>query len=516
MAEDTLENDWGVHLITHTERRHGRRTFGGFSVDLENAVKGYKLNSVHMCGTDANKQALCLCTETDYSRCLFGIGCYVGGDKVHSEISTSGYTPKQLLAMPKKHCEVSPSFKYHLQTVPLPYHVPSTWLEESGGLQEHEDHCLRHLHELLMNGLFAGQAYRVILLEYILAGNGGMLSHRYLLQLAKLLKQFDVVIVADEILTGGRVGPELTMTTTMPPEVQERVHYITLGKFLGAGVVLEKKPNKPTDVGPDYRGFSTQADCGLPSKILNEVMQRIDAGLIQERKAAVLKMMEVKGKGKAKTTSEHFWGEGLLMFYSSGRGMVTKGLKCRGLPRLERTRLVKLNPKKSHWTRSTVCKTLFATTRGWMENQRILLLEGDRCFTFLVVNYISIRQQTQVHGKDNSFCFHAEEVVEFVGEEVSHCYARRFRSPLTGRELEASPLRMFNRAIKESVLNTKDCHALYRKRVGSRRIQYTFVNEKYLLSSGMGGQPIRLKCHPMSIQWKSQAPSADSIKVGIL
>ena len=106
-----MENEWGVNYVTHTERRCGCRTFNGFAVDVALAIPDYKLYSVQMSGTDANAEAILMANEGDMKRCLFGIGSYVGGDKQTQMYSTSGYSARQLLAMPQEYNEANCSAK---------------------------------------------------------------------------------------------------------------------------------------------------------------------------------------------------------------------------------------------------------------------------------------------------------------------------------------------------------------------------------------------------------------------
>ena len=88
MAEDTMENGWGVRLITHTKKRSGAVSLTQFRQELSAYIPHYSLHSVHISGTDANSKAICLATCDDYSRCLFGLGSCVGGDVRHQTLST--------------------------------------------------------------------------------------------------------------------------------------------------------------------------------------------------------------------------------------------------------------------------------------------------------------------------------------------------------------------------------------------------------------------------------------------
>lgn len=471
MAEDTMENEWGVNFITHTERRCGRRTFNGFDIDISLVVPGFKLHSVNMSGTDANGEAIALATDCHYKRCLFGVGCYVGGDKPHQMYSTSGYTPRQVLAMPQCYEEANAQCKE--QTVPLPYHIESDWMT-ADKLLAYEKKCLLHLHETLLFALFIGRPYKALVLEYILGGNGAELSHRFLRELGLLLIRFDVVVIADEVLTGGRVGPGIAMTTSMPKEYVDCVEFITLGKFMGCGVVMRKRGNKPVDVDVALRGFSTQAECGLPSKILNDVLIRLGTGLLEDRKQLVLKTM----KCSSPDAFEHWWGRGLLLFSTYKRPQTTKGLKCRLLPRLELSKLVKLDSLKTGLTRSSVCKEIVGVVEGWIRCQREQRSMGENAFTDALVAYLLCQEPT-----NDMVVFRPEDVLDYIGEGLAEKMAKQYwlrELNKHGRRVTPSPTSLVKRAIMSATTNTRDSRIIYKKRVGNKRTEVNMVDKKVL------------------------------------
>ena len=473
MIEDTMENEWGVAFISFTEKRCGRRTFNNFGLDISREVPGYQLHSLQMCGTDANAEAIRLATDHDSSKCLFCVGAYVGGDTASLDFSTTGYTANGLLSMIKPYDSCGPKAKR--QTVPLPYHVPSEWLDPDL-LRRHEEECLEHLHRRLLLAMLVGQPYRALVLEYMLGGNGGILSVDFLKRLARVLEKFQVVIVADEILTGARVGPSIAMTTTLPDCIQERVEFITLGKFISCGVVLRRTPKKPVDIGARIRGFSTQADCGLASRLFDEVVKRLESGLLQERRKEVLKVM----KCLHPDTYEDSWGKGLQIYTAFGRGAVMKGLKCRLLPRLEKSKLRRLDPKRSIWNRSTVCKGLVETTSEWIQRQYVDNLQGEHCYNSILVNYVTSRQ---ISEQDEYLAFRYEELIDFVGKKKLECITKGYKQQQleeTGRKITASPEVLLKRAICSSISNTKESRAIYRKRIGHKRIEYNLVEARLL------------------------------------
>lgn len=468
-----MENEWGVNYVTHTERRCGRRTFNGFAIDVALAIPDYKLYSVQMSGTDANAEAISMATDGDMKRCLFAIGSYVGGDRQTQMYSTSGYSARQLLAMPQQYFEANPQCQE--QTVPLPYHIQSDWLTDTR-LRKYEKYCLDHLHETLLFAFFSGRPYKAILLEYILGGNGAELSCEFLTSLSYLLKLFGVVVIADEVLTGGRVGPGIAMTTNMPREFQKCVEFITLGKFMGCGLVLQRKQPKPVDVGLSLRGFSTSADCGLASKLLEEVVTRINAGLLEERHELVLRKMNCSSPA----TKEDWWGHGLLLFFAYKRPQIKKGLKSRALPRLEKSKLMKLETHKTDFTRSVVCKHIVECVEEWVHYQHEQRKIGDDAFLAWLVEYLL----SDFVAKNESIAlFRAQDVIDYMGKDVAEKTASTYhigQLVKTGRRVGPSPDSLIKRAIVSATSNTKDSRSIYKKRLGNKRVEFNLVDGSIL------------------------------------
>lgn len=463
-TEDTMENGWGVKYVTYTEKRSGRQSFNGFSRDIEKAVDGFTLHSVQMCGTDANAVAISLATNCEYSRCLFGIGSYIGGDELHQSLSSSGYQINSGLALPKSYTEACPQCQE--QTVPLPYHVPCEWLDNKS-LDVYENRCLLHLHYRLLLACFIGKPIRAILLEYILGGNGGELSVKFLRRLGHLLQHFNVAVVVDEILTGGRVGPDMTMTTGMPAVFLECVQSITMGKIMGCGLVLVKKPKTVQELPEVLRGFSTQAECGLPSKLFDEVVKRIQAGMIQQRRNEVLKLMGCLGADK----EEDHWGQGTQIYTTYSRGSVLQGLRNRCLPRLERSKLKKNSAVRSKWTRKTVCMALVGSVDEWILCQHARTLTGEHAFKSSLVFFLIDKISTHGRSEDRYVNFRTEEVENFLGKKGEEMAREHndYQLKAKGRRCNAQPITLIKRAIIDAMANTKDTRLIYKKRVNFKR-----------------------------------------------
>lgn len=463
MLEDTMQNRWGVTYITYTEKRCGRRTFSAFKQDISKEIPGFQLYSVQMCGTDANAVAISLVTNYDYSRCLFGIGSYIGGDECHQNLSSSGYQGRIGLALPKEFEEASPQCK--LQTIPLPYHVPSK-LYSTDSLRVYENRCLVHLHQRLFYAELTGAPIKAILLEYVLGGNGGELTLEFLKKLGRLLKYFNVSVIADEILTGGRTGKSVVLTSEMPPEFVERIECITMGKFVGCGLVLCREERECSlEV---LRGFSTQADCALPSKLWTEVVQRIKNGMIEERRAKVLKLMNCVGPSK----EEDHWGRGLQIYTSYSRGSVLQGLRNRCLPRLEKSKLIKSSVTRTQWTRLTVCNALVETSDEWILRQQSDMVTGQHSFVAALIAYIFNRVSNNRDGQNDDYIhFRSDDVSQFLGKrgDVLANEHNNWQRTHKGKKTNAKASSLVKRAIADSITNTHQSRIIYKKRIGYSR-----------------------------------------------
>jgi 4-aminobutyrate aminotransferase-like enzyme len=359
-TEDEMENAWGTDLVPNTYK-HCKKSFGDFDKAIRSDVPGYKLENCVSSGTNANQDAMLLASNCNLELCLYAQGSYVGGNRYTQEVSTSMYDAKSLLSVPR--FPDNATQRCLMQTVALPYWVDCTTYSDSEKC-EHENRCLRQLHLVLVIGRLAGKAHRALLIEYILGGNGGELSMGFLTKLGCLLKVFGVVVVADEVLTGGRVGPDMVMTTRMPKEFRERVEYITMGKFMHCALILKQVPKKPTQQDELLRGTSTNHDAGEPLALWNLVRQQQKNGVIEKRQKQVMEKMRLK------KDSESIWGRGILLFSRKTRWQLTKGLKNRMLPMMVTNYPIRpLSCKKSKWNRSTVTKFLRDGAEEWMDAQ---------------------------------------------------------------------------------------------------------------------------------------------------
>lgn len=355
---DNMVNNWGTGLIQN-ERKYAESTPDLLDGEIRKAVPGFKLIGVLESGTGANDRAISLATGANYTRCLFAMGSYSGGTGILQTLSSTQMTTNWQISLVQHPQDCSLAAQE--QTVAMPYHIPHRDLMRAS-IQEMEKLCLDSLNVKLMHAVLRGRPYKAMLLEYILSGSGGELSVPFLLELAKLLKQYNVTIIADEIMTGGRCGPTMAITTALPTEFIERVGFVTLGKVVSCGLVLVRAK----DNYEKSRGTSTELEVGEAFYRFTTIAERIFSGFIDLKLQKVFKAI--------KLDPDLVWGRGLLLFSNKARSGLQRGLKNRMLPTLEhhgKTR-IQLGFTDTPWTKAVVHALLFEGCRSWMEHTQVL------------------------------------------------------------------------------------------------------------------------------------------------
>ena len=95
-------------------------------------------------------------------------------------------------------------------TVGLPYFLHGTLTNAK--LEAYEDRCLQELHVRCLAARISNAPLKVLLMELLLAGNGGMLSDGALTRIGILARHHNFCIILDEIMTGGRTGTMLLLS----------------------------------------------------------------------------------------------------------------------------------------------------------------------------------------------------------------------------------------------------------------------------------------------------------------
>lgn len=475
--QDELANNWGTNLVYTCGG--GNKSQRAFECDIANAIPGYYMQSLRESGTAANFEAVQLATDNNPSSCVYALGAYVGGDRFTQSLSTCRYTAGHCLSMPVDYAEADADCKR--KTVPFPYYVKHDGMKEED-LKTFEDSLLLFLNKRLALEQLKGTPIRALMLEYILSGCGAELSEDFLKRLGRLLKQFEVQVIVDEILTGGRVGPDIVMTLSMPEEFRSQVSYITMGKFMDAALVLRKntlpRPEK-------LRGTSTLIESGKPCQLFNEVLSRIEDGMIQKRSAQVLQTLRVIDN------KEQWWGRGCLLFTTHTRWENLRSTKNRCLPMLETRPVRKGSCRKSEWNRTSVSNKIHKCAMNWVSEQTKVFSTGEDMFLFSLVNYLFT-----CRANEDEIWIRPEEVVRFIGAEKAERMAMDLRLMYLKRGyrcvLKAEAL--INRVINSAILNNHDTKVIVKRRKMKTRKLITLVK------ASLVGCKLVLPSHAISMQ----------------
>ena len=470
-GEDDMENNWGCNLVYGS--KEGGRTLQALDRAVKQQVPGYKLHTLEASGTQANLTAIHLLTNSEPRRALFAVGSYCGGDQLLQSLSSSAYTAKSQLSLPKDYDDASPDCKR--QSVSLPYMIDNADMALSEW-EDYETKCYEYLYRTLFVAQINGKPYKVLMLEYVLGGCGAELRPEFLERLAGLLKQFHIAVIADEVLTGARVGPTMTMTTSQPTAFKECVEVITMGKFLNCAIVLRKRPNKPIEVEEPIRGTSTHLDCSHACRIF--ISATNNQRLIPSRRRQVLHKFGFGGKAD----TELHWGRGLLVFTNVSRPQLTRGLKNRLLPMIENTKIRKSRCVTTTWNRSSVAKLVKKKVEDWLCMQEKDASSSLSTFQVSLVEYIFAKTRLVAMTED-SFVFHQDQVWEFIGlaSATEKADVMRIALALKGVSTKKKPKAFLHAAILKAIANTKSTHGVFKKRVGNRRTEYVYVSAEYFL-----------------------------------
>lgn len=426
-----MQNFWGCSLV-NLEIRRNEPQFSTLCDKMLTLVPGYKIVNYGLTssGTYANSKAMEIALGDDRSRCLIALGSYVGGIGHMLDLGTSASTSnfEKRFGLIKLPAEASDRCKK--AAVPMPYHIPNSTLN-SVELCELETKCLVFLERKLLLAALEGRPYEALMMEYILTGCGAELSSRFLRNLGLLLKRYGVIVIADEVMTGCRVGPGIVMTLSQPAELKERVKFITLGKVFDCGITLQS-----LDYGvksfDEYgqRGLSTELEVGTAYARLSRIEELLLADSIAIKQAQVFKALKLNG-----TDTERVWGRGLLLFSSKGRAKATTGLRHRFLAQLEPQKKNTLGSlQQTEYTSSYLNEMLFANINVWLETLEDEPPGEYSQFMIAIANFVLSR--------DVSFdgIFRVEDILEYLGDvsvkAMETSYKKRKREtlgPLEGR-----------------------------------------------------------------------------------
>jgi len=361
---DDLANAWGRTLCLQKVKKGERWSSGGkgksygFKSDVLAATNGkFSVSKVVACGSDANLWAISEATAGHSNSCMIACGSYVSGDGGPLDTwSTTLFSPSQAvseIATPAKANEWGKE-----KTVPLPYHIPCKSCAGSK-MVEYENGCFQEIHVRCLQAKLAGRPYKALLLELVLAGNGAILSDRALIRLAHLATHHNFSIVVDEVMTGARTGPGLLRTQSTPVQFQEQVSHVTLGKWLGLGIVLRSHKFPAQEVVCN-RGTTTVIEVDEAISALSTVLEHLVK--IPQRHQFVLEKLNIE--------EEEAWGIGLIIFAPKSRRGTSSGLRNRFLPLLEETPIdrISFSNSISKYSKELCCTKIMESVHAWMQH----------------------------------------------------------------------------------------------------------------------------------------------------
>jgi hypothetical protein len=337
---DDCANKWGCQLVEMSNEdtlqesfRDGVEAANTFQDLVEECCSPFQLLRVESCGSAANMYAINAATDLEPRRCLIACGSYVSGDHGPLQQFTSSHFSDDdrfsIISDPNNCSETSK----HV-TIAFPYYIPGCencmvgcvkCREDFDIQKEYEQNCARMLHVTCLKAIANGSPFKSIFFELILHGSGAMLHPRFLKTIVKLARTHQLAIMVDEIMTGGRSGKMLYIQHC-PKEFIRNVSYVTLGKWVGCGMVLEN-PNLTTKIATHdtYRGTSTTIGLSEPYLIFKKVSKCLR--FANTRRKQFIERMGL--------LDHQVWGVGTLIFCHLNRLNSTDGLKTRYLPLLE-------------------------------------------------------------------------------------------------------------------------------------------------------------------------------------
>ena len=340
-VRDDLNNSYGAFLLCDKEHfkdnSHfeadptGSKAFEALATAIE--PHEYSVCKLTQSGSDGITHACIEACRGDISRCLFAAGTYVVGD--HStlryfstsgmninapDVTTSGMNINAQDAQgPAIYRGVLPTDDGVTegclrQVIALPYSMDPEAVNDHQLACEHKS--LRHLTTRFALAQLQEKPMKALLLELVLASNGGRLSERFLEQLCDVCDTWKVNVVIDEVMTSVRCSGDILLAFTMG--LTGRFSHAVIGKWLGIGAVLRTHTWESVDV-VESRGETTIAATwgGAFScvRFLNEQSREIH-DVVDKRCELIRSTLVDTAKcalGRGRTEAE-FWGRGCLLF----------------------------------------------------------------------------------------------------------------------------------------------------------------------------------------------------------
>ena len=366
---DNLQNAWGRFIIdeklTQTNVSFHDRTpkdIQNLKDLLDKHCHPFKFVNTFASGSKANQWILSNIGELNINKVLIGSGSYISGDSfsIYSTLSTSfingdgtgEFMTNNANDLAKKHI------------IPLPYHIPCDQCKEK--IHDLEKSCVEEIHRRCVQAKVEGHRITGLFLELVLQCNGAILSNSFLEDLATLSEQHDFKIALDEVLTGGRCKKILKVLDT-PAKFQDCISYISMGKWMGMGVVLCHEKVFSKYFGQSVTGETTGTNYNEAIKSFNAVLPLLDN--INKQREKVLGILKVDEKDA--------WGDGILIWCNCvvTKPVQTQALNGRYLPFINNEKNDVYDP--TQFSTSTRFKAKLQSGESFMFNK---ISSCDKCF----------------------------------------------------------------------------------------------------------------------------------------
>ena len=261
-------------------------------------------------GSDANLRMMQEASGDHLAMAGVGSGLYLTGD------TTSPLWPM------KFHCTTKPggvgTIPMHtarpitvasnrgLRIIPLPWHCLALMKKEDGqALLNAEKASLRVLTEELSKGM------KALLIELVNTAYGFELSTFFLKQVAVLLSLYNAHLCVDEVMTAGRTADKFLLSDAMGLKAD----YVSLGKFLTQGVVLERRGINPLEPAKGrVGGISLGTSLFRMAEVLTEILS-FEGGTVDEaRNRMVSHLKSIKKQPGGSPQEVVTWGKGAMVY----------------------------------------------------------------------------------------------------------------------------------------------------------------------------------------------------------
>ena len=263
-------------------------------------------------GSAANLRMLQEASGHNLSKAGVGSGCYLTGDAAsplwHFKLPCTmapgglGTVPVHTASLAKSPSECG------LRLIPLPWHSPPLMKDEDYQvLQEAERDSLRKLTVELSNGM------RAFMLELVNTSYGFELRSSFLKKLREIMDTFQARLCVDEVMTAGRTSDSFLLSD----EYGLQAEYVSLGKFMTQGVVLEKLGVNPQD--PDKRrvqGISLGTSLIRMEMVPREIAS-FKKGTVEKARSRMIEHLQSTRKQPGDSFPQPrliVWGRGAILF----------------------------------------------------------------------------------------------------------------------------------------------------------------------------------------------------------